>query len=454
MSLIGSLNAAVGGMNAQSAALNAISDNVANSQTVGFKQTDTSFVDYLTESSATVHTPGAVTARPDYTNAQQGAVTQVSSPTSLAVTGGGLFAVQQPTGGSSFSPLQYYTRAGDFTPNSNGYLVNSAGYALDGWPATNAAGTSFDTTALGPIKISQAPSAPFATSQATLAANLPATPPSGTTSFPSSIRINDSAGNSQTLDAVWSQATTNGPLSANPISGTNALLPNQWDLTLTSGGTTTGPLLVTFGTAPSVSGKITSITPDPSLSGAALAAAAAAVPTSQAVADPAMINLALNFGLGTQNVALNLGNFGQSNGVTQFAGSTYAVTAQSQNGLTQGNFNSVIIKPTGDVVINYDNGATATIAQIPLATFNNPNAMQQQNGQAFTATQDSGQANVVAVGTSGAGNLVVGAVESSNVDIATQFTQMIVAQRAYTANSKVVSTANQMMQDTLNMVQG
>ena len=181
---------------------------------------------------------------------------------------------------------------------------------------------------------------------------------------------------------------------------------------------------------------------------------AGTAPAIQSVGSAATITMALNFGLGTQPVALNLGQFGATTGITQFAGSGYEVAAQTQNGSTQGNFSSVTIQPTGAVVINYDNGATQTVAQIPLANFASPDSLQQQNGQAYTATLSSGAANIVSAGSGGTGTMVVGAQEGSNVDIATQFTQMIVAQRAYTANSKVITTANSMMQDVLNMIQG
>ena len=153
-------------------------------------------------------------------------------------------------------------------------------------------------------------------------------------------------------------------------------------------------------------------------------------------------------------MALNLGQFQTANGVTQFAGTNFEVASQSQNGSAQGNFELVTIQPTGNVVINYDNGSTKTIAQVPLANFASPDFLQQQDGQAFTATIQSGPANIVTAGTEGTSSMVIGAVEGSNVDIATQFTQMIVAQRAYTANSKVITTADSMMQDALNMVQG
>lgn len=446
MSLFGALDAAVGGMNAQSTALGSISDNIANSQTVGFKATDTNFDNYVIEASATAHAPGAVIARPQYTNSDQGTIAAVTSPTSLAIAGAGFFAVQSPTSANTFSAQPFYTRAGDFAPNSAGFLINSSGYALNGWPATNAAGTQFNTNAATPIQVSKAPSPPVPTAVATLGANLPATPPAGTSNYSSSTQIYDAAGNAQNLTTSWSQVTANGA----PVSASNPAVPNKWSLTVTGGATTTGPMIVTFGSAPADAGTITAITAPTGAS----PATAAAVPTGQSTGDAATLTLGLNFGLGTQPVALNLGQFGQPKGVTQFSGTSYAVASQSQDGSPQGNYSSVTIKPTGDVVISYDNGATATVARIPLVNFSNPDALQQQNGEAFTATTDSGSANIVSAGTGGTGALAVGAVEGSNVDIATQFTRMIVAQQAYTANSKVISTTNQMMQTTMNMIQG
>jgi flagellar hook protein FlgE len=433
MSVLGALNAGVSGMDAQAAALSAISNNVANSQTVGYKETDTSFVDYVTQASATSEAPGSVAALPQYMNAVAGTPTQTGNPTSLAVSGAGFFPVQLPVGTSGagtagFSPLQYYTQAGDFSPNNQGYLQNSEGYVLDGFPAANAAGTSFNTNALQPILISQTPSPPVATQNVSITGNVGATPPTGT-NYTSSVQIFDAGGNQQTLNLTWSQATT----------------PNTWDLTVAAPGSTStppGPFQVVFGGTP----------PDPTKAGMITSLTGPAGPVT---GNAATINLGLNFGFGTQPVALNLGQFGTPNGITQFAGTSYAQSAPpTQDGLPQGNYNGVTIGSNGNVVINYSNGATNTVARVPLANFADPDALQQQSGQAFTATTDSGVANIVAPGTGGTGTLVAGSVEGSNVDIATQFTQMIVAQQAYTANSKVITTANSMLQVAVNMIQG
>jgi flagellar hook protein FlgE len=458
MSVLGALNAGVSGMDAQAAALSAISNNVANSQTVGYKETDTSFVDYVTQASATSEAPGSVAALPQYMNATAGTPTQTGNPTSLAVSGAGFFPVQLPVGTSGagtagFSPLQYYTQAGDFSPNNQGYLQNSEGYVLDGFPAANAAGTSFNTNALQPIQINQAPSPPVATQNVSVTGNVGSTPPAGTSSYTSSVQIFDAAGNQQTLNLNWSQVTAKGPVSAtNPISATNPVVPNEWDLTVATadGAQSTSPMLVTFNSSAGAPGTIESI-------GAASAPGSitATAPTLQTANSAATIGLTLNFGQGTQQVALNLGQFGTTNGITQFAGTSYAQSAPpAQDGLPQGNYNGVTIASNGNVVVNYSNGATNTIAQVPLANFADPDALQQQSGQAFTATTDSGVANIVAPGTGGTGTLVAGSVEGSNVDIATQFTQMIVAQQAYTANSKVITTANSMLQVAVNMIQG
>ncbi len=148
-----------------------------------------------------------------------------------------------------------------------------------------------------------------------------------------------------------------------------------------------------------------------------------------------------------------MGDFGEANGVTQFAGTDYTLRSLSQDGVAPGAFTGISITTAGDVVANYNNGQTQTVAQVPIVTFAAPDALQRQNGQAFTATSNSGTAITQAEGTNGAGSLITGSVESSNVDIATQFSDLIVAQQAYGANAKVVTTADQLLQTTINMMQ-
>ena len=183
MSLLGAMNTAISGLTAQSAAFGNISDNVANSQTTGYKEVETSFVDYLTTSTTAVNDPGAVVAQPDYLNNIQGTITQITNPLALAIAGQGFFAVSQQTGEANsiptFNPQQFYSRAGDFQLNSSGYLINSAGEYLNGWSVDPASGIA-NQNSLAPIQVTQTVYNPVATSSVTLSANLPATPASGT----------------------------------------------------------------------------------------------------------------------------------------------------------------------------------------------------------------------------------------------------------------------------------
>jgi flagellar hook protein FlgE len=439
MSIFGAMNSAISGLTSQSDAFGNISENVANSQTVGFKRVDTSFIDFLTTSTPTSNQPGAVVALPRYVNDVQGAITQTDNPLNLAIAGQGFFAVSQLTGQvagqPTFNPQQFYTRAGDFALNSQGYLVNSSGQFLNGWPVNSVTG-SVNQNALSPIQVTQTALNPVSTQNVTLSANLPATPAAGTGTLAnpitSDITVYDSLGTAHTVDLAWSQ---------------NAA--DDWTVTVTavnSNPPAVGTADVQFGPTltgnPVAAGTIGQITGGNPLTSAGFSAGA-----------PATVQMALDFGEGAQNITLNLGTYGSANGVTQYAGTTYNLQGISQDGVPPGSFSGVTTQANGNVVVNYNNGQTRTIAQVPLVTFNAPDSLQGQNGQSFTATTTSGNPLADAVNTNGAGSLVVSSVEGSNVDIATEFSQLIIAQQAYSANAKVVTTANDMLNSTINMKQ-
>ncbi|MDE2335052.1 MAG: flagellar hook protein FlgE [Rhodospirillales bacterium] len=439
MSIFGALDTAVSGLNAQAASFSNISDNIANSQTVGFKSIGTSFEDYLTQSTATVNESGSVVAHPQYQNALQGTITQNSNPTSLAISGQGFFAVSRPgattTAGSAsetFRPGQYFTRDGTFSENANGYLVNDVGDALNGWPVDPVTGQA-NTSSLVPIQIAQTPYPPVATSTMNLSANLPATPTS-LAPITSQVSVYDALGTAHTVALDWTQ-----------------LAPNSWQVSINVPDDTVsaarGTAVVNFG--PTASGNPVADGTIGSITGASGSVTA----SSYSANGPATLSFTADLGGGAaQNVTLNLGSFGSSAGLTQYAGSSFDLTGLTQNGLPAGSVSSVSTTSAGDVVVNYSNGQSQTVAQVPVVTFANPDALQRQDGQAFTATIDSGNALVQAAGTNGAGTLVTSADEQSNVDIASEFTHLIVAQQAYTANTKTVTTANQMMQATINMM--
>jgi flagellar hook protein FlgE len=438
------MNTAISGLTAQSSAFGNIGDNVANSQTVGYKRVDTNFIDYLTTSTATQNDSGAVVATPDYVNNVQGTITQTDNPLGLAIAGQGFFAVSQQSGEvnniPTFDQQQYYTRAGDFQMDKNGYLVNSAGNYLNGWPVDPTTG-AVNQNKLSPIQVTQTVYNPVPTSSVTLSANLPATPNTGTATptspISSDLDVYDALGTMHVVTLNWVKTAQ-----------------DSWTVQINSPDDTTN---ADCGTADVDFGPTTSGNPVPSGTVGQLATDATdpgSVTTSTYTANTAAtVSFTTNFGSGNQAITINLGTFGQTNGVTQYAGTTYNLRGLTQNGVPSGAYSSVTTQSNGDIVVNYDNGQSRVIAQVPVVTFNDPNGLQRQNGQAFTASTQSGTPLAEVASTNGAGSLVTQSVEGSNVDIASEFSKLIVAQEAYSANTKMVTTADQMLQQTINMKQ-
>jgi flagellar hook protein FlgE len=172
---------------------------------------------------------------------------------------------------------------------------------------------------------------------------------------------------------------------------------------------------------------------------------------------PVEVNLSSLFGNSgvAQPLTLNFGTYDGSAGVTQFSNSNTAVSVSnfSQNGLPQGSFNNLSVDTSGNVSINYSNGTNKVIAQIPVAQFYAQDELQQISGGAYSSTLASGNPRLGAPGLNGAGTLSSSSLEQSNVDISTQFTDLIQAQQVYSANAKVVTTDDSLLQVTLNMIQ-
>jgi flagellar hook protein FlgE len=496
MSLYSSMNTALSGMSAQSRALGHISDNVANSQTVGFKRTDTNFVSYISESNSEVHRPGTVLARPDFTNQVQGTIEQVENPLAMAISGQGFFTAALPVGSNAdgtktFDPRNFYTRAGDFNRDREGYMVNGSGYVLQGWPVTDGV---VDKTQLIPIQVKEDVFTPTPTQELTFTGNLAA---GGTTNQSTSIQVIDTLGRSRALqltfapststtDNTWTLSVT-APAAATPNLGSIKVAfgkdPVNWapntayavgDRISANGQVYTATVAGTsdaIGSGPSVgTGTVndgvapTAVTwqhvradvptnPDGTLAdiyGGTGTLSASAVGTG----NPATVTFQADFGQGLQTMTLNLGNFGVSGGLTQFAStgaSGLSVNSFEQDGIPLGSFSSVTTQKNGDVRINYDNGQSRIVARVPVTVFKDPDKLEHLDGQAFLRTTESGEARVVEAGEDGAGLLSTRAVERSNVDIATEFSKLILAQRAYSANTKIVTTVDELLQETLNM---
>eukprot|EP01037_Dinobryon_pediforme_P009699 gene9699-9763_t len=433
MSLFGAMNTAISGLSSQSAAFSNISDNVANSQTVGFKRVDTAFIDYLTTSNANTNISGAAVAKPEYMNNVQGTVAQTDNPLGLAIAGQGFFPVSHPAGSASgsinFSPTSYFTRTGDFQLNKSGFIVNSAGEYLNGWSVNSTTGV-VNRNAVAPIQINQTVFKPVATSAVSLSANLPATPSSGSV-VSSQVDVYDGLGTAHAVTLNWVRNATNDwTVSVNVADDVNAAARGSADVQF--GGTSGNP--VADGTVGNLSAATGSITTAPYSSNS-----------------PANLAFTADFGQGAQAITLNLGNFGQSAGLTQYAGTSYSLRGLSQDGVPPGSFSSISTSTSGDLSVNYDNGQSRVIARVPVVTFASPNSLQRQDGQSFTASIESGNPLTQDAGTNGAGSLVTGSIEQSNVDVAQEFSKLIVAQRAYSANTKLVTTADQLLQETIDM---
>ena len=502
MSLYSSMNTAISGMTAQSRALGHISDNVANSQTVGFKRTDTNFVSLITESNIDIHRPGTVLARPDFTNQIQGNIEQVENPLALAISGDGFFTTALPVGTGTddalnFDARNFYTRAGDFNRNDKGYMVNGSGYVLKGWPVTDGV---VDKTQLVPIQIKEDVFTPTPTEELQFVGNLNA---NGTTAQTTSIQVIDSLGNARTVtltftptaldtDNTWTlsiaapdaAAVTGAPagtLGSLGISFGNdpAAIPTWAGGTAYAVGdlirngtnlyrvTTAGTSATTGGPTGNgtsiVDNAVTWTFVDPAASAQPDGTLADFIPSAQpgtltgsasATGSPANVTFTADFGTGPQTFTLNIGNFGSAGGLTQFAkagSSGLSVSSFTQDGIPLGAFSSVSTGKNGDIRINYDNGQSRVIARAPLTLFADPDKLERLDGQAFLRSNESGEARDVEAGEDGSGLLTTRAVERSNVDIASEFSKLILAQRAYSANTKIVTTADELLQETLNM---
>ncbi len=453
MSLLGSMTTALSGLAAQARALGHVSDNVANSQTTGFKRTDTNFTSWLTRSTLRINMPGSVEARPDYTNTVQGTIEQTENPLAMAIAGQGFFSVAQSRGGSGstvvFDDRQMFTRAGDFAMDRDGYMVNGSGYYLEGWRMLQTGEP--DRTTLEPIRISELVYNPVPTGNIDLAANLPsnvetvasvpAAAPWAPTEDPvtSVVQIFDALGNQRQVTLDWWRLDTDSwRLRITPDDDTlNPVGARFCDVTF-GGQIAAGPPVVTA--AP---GTISSVTPLANITGT--------TPAPTDVGDGAFLGFTVDYGSGDQDVQINLGGFGVPTGLTMYSGTEYTVRDLSQDGVPLGAYSGVTVRENGDVAVNYDNGQTRIVARVPIVAFNDPDKLQKLDGQAFLRTVESGEARVTDASTNGVGKLVTGSLERSNVDIAAEFSKLILAQRAYTSNTRIVTASDEMLQDTINM---
>ncbi|MBD8905255.1 flagellar hook protein FlgE [Methylorubrum zatmanii] len=457
MDVFSALQTAVSGLKAQSFSLNNISGNIANSQTTGFKRVDTGFVDMIPDRDARQQSSGSVAAYSEMTNSVQGNTVSTGVSTNMALDGQGFFVVRKKTtdaaGSESFSGSNLYTRRGDFSPDKDGYLVNGAGSYLIGASLDPVTGQTVGT---GPIKISNAIIPAKATTTITYSANLPKSPATANVATTKGLlsafsdgtdaRVTSGTGTgsvSQTNAQTLIDSSVAGPaLTIYTSSGAPVSVQTRWAKVAaadTAAGTSDTWNLF-YADKASVSGNLTSW----SNVGQAFTFSASGQMTSPASSTVPVRNMTVD-GINVGQINLDLGG-----GLTQYASATGTVTTNDlkQNGYASGTLNSVDVGENGVITGKYSNGSLIGLARVEVAQFVNPDGLKADSLGNYQQTVASGEAISGLKDTT-----VVGAnVEQSNTDIAAEFSKMIVTQQAYSANTRVMSTAQTMISDLLNVI--
>lgn len=421
--MLTSLFTGISGLNANSLALSVIGDNVANANTVGFKASRANFGDILSQtlggSSAMQIGRGAMII--DIQKLfSQGTLETTSNPLDLAIEGDGFFVIRQENGPT------YYTRAGQFRINKDGYMVDPNGYLLQAYQI-DANGNL--TGGIGDVYLAGLASSPSASSNITMQVNLdsrdsvaqPWTFTSGTTlpasntyNYSTAITIYDSQGNPHLVYAYFRKTDQNEWEARIVYDNRQSVPPGSVNYVEATGS----PITLTF----DANGNLTS-TPTGSLT----------------------FNFAYWTGGGTQPVTINLSNS------TQF-GSPNAVFFQNQNGYTAGNLIAVTVDQDGVIAGVFTNGQVRNVAQVVLAKFVAAHNLTKVGKNLFLESFSSGGPTYGAPGTVGVGKVFANSLEASNVDLAEEFIRMIAAQRGYQANVRVITTTDNMLNELMNIV--
>jgi len=447
-SLTGLFSAGVSGMNAFSSQLDGISTNIANLSTIGFKVQATHFNDANVSTNDLLNQNGIVQSRAVNRISQQGAFQQATDVSNLAVNGNGYFAVQTPfqtftaTGSTPVftSATTQYTRQGDFEKDANGYLVNSAGNYLQGIPLTGGTSTGVLATAAAvPIQLSSTATSPgVATANVTGSLNFPPDAATGAV-FNQDVQIYDSTGASQSVPLTWTKLATpanSWSVAAGTLpSGIASVTPTNGTLTFNDDGT------LAPGSAGAAANGTVSI-------GLSVAYNGGTATSPQAVA--------LNLGTAASGTVTTAAGYTRGSGSTQVAtgaGGSLTVGSLTSDGYATGSLTGFTIGADGVVSQTFSNNQTVAVYRIPLTTFPNADGLKPVSSTLFAQNDlSSGVGTSKWPGESGAGKILPQTLELSTADTTQQFTDMIQAQRAYSANSKTVTTADEMMSTAIGML--
>jgi flagellar hook protein FlgE len=422
--MLRSMFAAVSGLQAHQTFMDVVGNNIANVNTTGFKAGTVEFEDLLSQTMNGAGAPASAISggtNPAQvglgvrlagigTNFSQGAAQQTGRATDFAIQGDGFFVVKQ--GG-----VQAYTRNGSFSLDGLGQLVTGDGGLVQGWQA-DPQGNVNTNSSTTPVRIPVGQTiAPVTTANVQIGGNLPADSAVGTT-IDVSIDVNNSLGASVPLRMEFTKtADTAGSV--------------NWTVTTYDSANTAiaGPTAVKFDTA----GNLT---------------------TSNVNLTQAELNTIPGTS-GTWGAGGTTLNFGSATAADRLTGAATlnSVSALSQDGSAIGSLVSFSIGQDGLISGVFSNGRTQALGQIALATFADPAGLLKQGGSLFTTSANSGVAQIGVAGIGGRGTLTGSTLEGSNVDLGQEFTNMIIAQRGFEANAKVITTSDQLLQDLVNLKQ-
>lgn len=464
MGIYGAINAAVSGLSAQSHAMENISGNVSNSQTIGYKRLDTTFYDLVSGggSKQSYQVSGTSFAASLATNSVSGGISEGQSDTSMAIDGDGYFVVSKASnytdGSLSFDDDSFYTRAGDFEVSKDGHLVNGAGYYLRGLPLDEETGNPVGNEP-SVIQIDTQPMPGRVTTTVDYRARLPL--------IPKTDNYDGSDIDTALLDAGVTgdvDETERSAFLASSISGGSVTIytengtavPLSIRFAKTANRTTVGPVTTTDEWQMYIGNNLS----DPasvgthyhhvggvSFFGDGSVQSITWGTVGQHVGFDGFLIYPMAIGDNSELMPPFEFLFGDDLFPTAIPDGGMSSIAFEQDGYASGEFSGIEIDKAGRVIAGYSNGRTRSVYEIPLATFEADQNLKRMDGAAFAATHGSGEADL-----SGGGRVLSNAVELSNADIADEFSKLIITQQAYSANSRIVTSADEMLDSALNMV--
>lgn len=428
MGLMSSMYTGVSGLESNSTDLTVIGDNIANANTIGFKGSRTAFEDALAQNligGSQVGMGSRVQAIQKLMT--QGALLNTGVVTDLAINGPGFFVVR---GAHNGTQGQYYTRAGQFTVNQDGYLVNLEGLLVQGYQA-DASGSL--TGVLGDLRVGSVSAPPKATTTVALKANLDANAqvPTGAWNAAAPVAFDGTTGNYNFSTSTTVYDSLGNAIPINVYFRKTATGAWEWHAT-TDGGNLTGG---TAGTSTEIASG--TLTFDASGNLTAQTQTSTFNPLGAVNPQP------LTFDFGTPGAPNDVG-------VTQY-GSPSAVSFLGQDGFASGALARISVSADGTLFGTFTNGEKLVLGQVAIADFEAPDQLERIGGNLFAERPDSGPPTIGQASTGGRGSIVAGALEASNVDLASEFVRMISAQRGFQANSKTISTADQLLGELMNL---